>query len=49
MTLPPLLDNLTAPPIVVTNPQVIKYLICQLFTEVSNAKACIQSKQVPVI
>eukprot|EP00580_Thalassiosira_gravida_P002468 CAMPEP_0201599250 /NCGR_PEP_ID=MMETSP0492-20130828/784_1 /ASSEMBLY_ACC=CAM_ASM_000837 /TAXON_ID=420259 /ORGANISM="Thalassiosira gravida, Strain GMp14c1" /LENGTH=87 /DNA_ID=CAMNT_0048061805 /DNA_START=9 /DNA_END=272 /DNA_ORIENTATION=- len=30
---PPLLDTLTAPPIVVTNPEVIKYLICQLFTE----------------
>lgn len=30
---PPLLDNLTAPPIVVTNPEVVKYLICQLFTE----------------
>eukprot|EP00584_Thalassiosira_punctigera_P021250 CAMPEP_0172554900 /NCGR_PEP_ID=MMETSP1067-20121228/56936_1 /TAXON_ID=265564 ORGANISM="Thalassiosira punctigera, Strain Tpunct2005C2" /NCGR_SAMPLE_ID=MMETSP1067 /ASSEMBLY_ACC=CAM_ASM_000444 /LENGTH=89 /DNA_ID=CAMNT_0013343363 /DNA_START=56 /DNA_END=325 /DNA_ORIENTATION=- len=30
---PPLLDKLTAPPIVVTNPEVIKYLVCQLFTE----------------
>eukprot|EP00581_Thalassiosira_minuscula_P017791 CAMPEP_0183723300 /NCGR_PEP_ID=MMETSP0737-20130205/14922_1 /TAXON_ID=385413 /ORGANISM="Thalassiosira miniscula, Strain CCMP1093" /LENGTH=78 /DNA_ID=CAMNT_0025953561 /DNA_START=94 /DNA_END=330 /DNA_ORIENTATION=- len=33
MTSAPLLDKLTAPPIVVTNPEVIKYLICQLFTE----------------
>lgn len=33
MTSPPLLDQITAPPIVVTNPEVVKYLICQLFTE----------------
>lgn len=33
MSSQPLLESLSAPPVVVTNPEVVKYLICQLFTE----------------